>query len=87
MSASAYIAIGFIFFIVFAATVISWFNSYKKKREIKRQMEKFNDFVIRNNLTIDNKQRFNKNIIGIDRLNFVVVFLNNASKKILLIPA
>lgn len=85
MSASVYIAIGFIAFILIVAAGISWFNSYKKKREKQKQLHKFNDFVINNNLTIDSKQRFNKNIIGIDRLNFVVVFLNHKTKKFLLI--
>ncbi len=85
MSASVYIAIGFIVFILIVAAAISWFNSYKKKREKQKQLQKFNDFVINNNLTIDSKQRFNKNIIGIDRLNFVVVFLDNKTKKFLLI--
>ncbi len=85
MSASVYIAIGFITFIVLAAICISWFNSYKKKKEKQKQLKKFNDFVIKNNLTIDTKQRFNKNIIGIDRLNYVVVFLNHKTKKFILI--
>ncbi len=85
MSPSVYIAIGFIAFIVLAAICISWFNSYKKKKEKQKQLKKFNDFVIKNSLTIDSKQRFNKNIIGIDRLNYVVVFLNQKTKKFLLI--
>jgi hypothetical protein len=85
MTPSLYIAVGFITFIVIVAVVISSFNSYKKKIEKKKQLQKFNDFVINNNLTIDSKQRFNKNIIGIDRLNFVVVFLNSKTRKILLV--
>jgi hypothetical protein len=85
MSPSVYIAIGFITFIVLAAICISWFNSYKMKKEKQKQLKKFNDFVIINNLTIDSKQRFNKNIIGIDRLNYVIVFLNQKTKKFLLI--
>ncbi len=85
MTASVYIAIGFITFIIIVSIFISWFNSYKKKREKKQQLKKFNDFVIKNNLTIDNKQRFNKNVIGIDRLNFIVIFLNNKTQKFHLI--
>lgn len=85
MNASLYIAIGFIVFIVLVASTISWFNGYKKKKEKQKQLQKFNDFVINNNLTIDSKQRFNKNIIGIDRLNFVVVFLNSKTKRFLLV--
>jgi len=85
MRPSVYIAIFFIFSLVLFAIVISWFNSYKKKKEKKKQLQKFNDFIINNNLTIDNKQRFNKNIIGIDRLNYVVVFLNSKTKKFLVI--
>lgn len=85
MSPSVYIAIGFITFIVLAAISISWFNSFKKKKEKQKQLKKFTDFVINNNLTIDSKQRFNKDIIGIDRLNYAVVFLNQKTKKFLLI--
>ncbi len=82
MNAFVYFAIGFIFFIILAAIGISWINSYQKKKEKKKQLQKFNDFIIDNHLTIDSKQRFNKNIIGIDRLNYSVVFLNNNTKKI-----
>ena len=85
MSPSVYISIGFVTFIVLAAICISWFNSYKKKKEKQKQLKKFNDFVIKNKLTIDSKQRFNKNIIGIDRLNYAVVFFNQKTKKFLLI--
>ncbi|MGN6249616.1 MAG: hypothetical protein ACTHNG_14780 [Ginsengibacter sp.] len=85
MSTSIYLAFGFISFIVIASIVISWFNSYKKKKEKQKQLQKFEEFVIENNLTIDSKQRFNKNIIGIDRLNYAVVFLNNNTRKFLLV--
>ncbi|MDE3184792.1 MAG: hypothetical protein KGM16_15345 [Bacteroidota bacterium] len=85
MGHSVFIAIGFISFIVITAVGISWFASYKQKKEKKKQLQKFNDFVINNHLTIDSKQRFNKNIIGIDRLNYSVVFLNNNTKKIIVI--
>jgi len=85
MSPSVYIGVGFITFIVLAAISISWLNNFKKKKEKQKQVKKFNDFVIKNNLTIDSKQRFNKNIIGLDRLNYVVVFLNQKTKKFLLI--
>ena len=85
MSATFFIAIGFIAFIVIATVCISLINSYKKKKEKQKQLKKFNDFVINNNLTIDSKQRFNKNIIGIDRLNYVVVFLNNKTKKFFMV--
>jgi hypothetical protein len=74
MNAFVYFTIGFIFFIILAAIGISWINSYQKKKEKKKQLQKFNDFIINNHLTIDNKQRFNKTIIGIDRLNYSVVF-------------
>jgi hypothetical protein len=85
MTPSVYIAISFITFIVLTGISISWFNNYKKKKEKQKQIKIFNDFVINNNLTIDSKQRFNKNIIGLDRLNYVVVFLNQKTKKFLLI--
>lgn len=85
MSTSIYLAFGFIAFIIIASLFISWLNSYKKKKEKQKQLQKFEEFVIENNLTIDSKQRFNKNIIGIDRLNYAVVFLNNTTRKFLLV--
>ena len=85
MSTTIYIAFGFIAFIIVASLVISWFNSYKKKKEKQKQLQKFEEFVINNDLTIDSKQRFNKNIIGIDRLNHAVVFLNNTTRKFFLV--
>lgn len=53
-----------------------------QKKQYKNLLQKFDNFIIENDLTIDNKQRFNKNIIGIDRLNYVVVFFNDSIKKI-----
>ncbi|HSN10067.1 MAG TPA: hypothetical protein VLS85_13600 [Hanamia sp.] len=82
MRASIYIGIFFIALIIITDFGITWFSYYKKKKEKQKQLQKFNDFVIKNNLTIDSKQRFNKNIIGIDRLNYAVVFLNSKIKKI-----
>lgn len=85
MSTSVSIAILFVSFVGITATVLSWYHSFRKNKEKAKQLKNFNDFIIRNNLTIDSKQRFNKNIIGIDRLNYVVVFLNNETKKFLLV--
>jgi hypothetical protein len=48
-------------------------NKKKKKKGILRKQ--FEDFAIRNNLSIDKKQIVRGNMIGIDRLNFKLVFL------------
>ena len=82
MSPSTYIGILLIALIVTCALGFSWVCNFRKKKENKKQLQKFNDFVINNHLTIDSKQRINNNIIGIDRLNYVVVFLNNHASKI-----
>lgn len=58
---------------------ISWIGSYKKKERDKKLLKEFNDFVIANKLTIDKKQTLNKNIIGLDRQNMKLVFVENTN--------
>lgn len=51
---------------------------HKKKNDYKKLLKDFEDFLIRNHLTIDKKQHLHKNMIGIDRLNLKLVFLDNS---------
>lgn len=82
MNAIEYIGLSILGTVLLLAICISWVRRTRKNRQNKKLLKKFDDFIIENDLTIDNKQRFNKNIIGIDRLNYVVVFSNNSTKKI-----
>lgn len=85
MNAIEYTGLSIIGVLLLLAIGLSWINHLRKNKQNKKLLGEFDEFIIQNNLTIDNRQRFNKNIIGIDRLNYVVVFLNNKSKKIHLI--
>ena len=76
MNTTVYFALFFIAAIVFFAIVISWVNRSSRNKETEKLVATFDDFVIKSNLTIDKKQKANGNIIGIDRLNFKVVFFD-----------
>ena len=80
MNSPVNIAILIIAILVTMAFVISWMNKYKKEKEKKKLAEEFEDFAIKNNLAIDKKQTLNKNMIGIDRLNLKLIFLDNNNK-------
>ena len=77
MNSSVNIAVLMIAVLVTIAFVISWVNRYKKEKEKKKLAEEFEHFAIKNNLAIDKKQTLNKNMIGIDRLNLKLIFLDN----------
>ena len=77
-----YIGLSIIGFFLLVALSISWVRRANRKKLNRKLQREFDDFVVKNELTIDNKQRFNRNIIGIDRLNYVVVFFNNNAKDI-----
>jgi hypothetical protein len=79
MNSTVYFGIFIIVTLILFAIVISWINGNKKKNNYKKLLKDFEDFVIRNHLTIDKKQKLHKNMIGIDRLNLKLVFLNNSS--------
>lgn len=63
--------------VIFAA----WIKVNKTTKEKGILMKMFEDFSIQNNLAIDKKQVVCKNIIGIDRLNFKLVFLDTQPSK------
>lgn len=81
MNSTVYIALPIIAALVAFAIVISWVNRNKKNKEDKILNAEFEHFTIKNNLAIDKKQKLNKKIIGIDRLNLKVIFLDNTATK------
>ena len=79
MNSTSYIALFILVAVGLVAGVFSWISWYKKKERDKKLLQEFDDFVIKNNLTIDKKQTLNKNMIGLDRLNMKLVFMENTS--------
>lgn len=79
MNSTAYIAASLIITLILIGIIVSWYNKKKKKREKDRLMQEFDEFAIQNNLAIDKKQILNKNMIGIDRMNFKLVFLDRSA--------
>ncbi|MEO9021610.1 MAG: hypothetical protein ABI237_16775 [Ginsengibacter sp.] len=77
MNSTVYIAAFIIISLVLFGILISWYNKRKKRRDTDKLIQDFDDFAIKNNLAIDKKQTLNKNMIGIDRMNFKLVFLDN----------
>jgi hypothetical protein len=78
MNPTFYLAL-FIIAVLLFVIVISWIGSYKKKERKKKLFKEFDDFVIANKLTIDKRQTLNRNIIGLDRLNMKLVFIENTN--------
>lgn len=87
MDSTVYIALFIIVALVLFGIAVSWRNNLKKKGDNKKLMDEFENFVISQNLAIDKKQTLNKNMIGIDRLNLKLVFLerNKTSQEFHLI--
>lgn len=75
---------GFILFIIadiiFLTFLVVWLVKYQNKKIRSRTMKEFEDFVAANNLIIETKQTLNKNIIGLDRENMKLVFLDRKNK-------
>jgi hypothetical protein len=82
MNAIEYTGLAIIGVFLILAISISLIRRAAKRKLHKKLLQEFDDYIIKNGLTVDNRQRFNKNIIGIDRLNYVVVFYNSSTKKI-----
>lgn len=79
MNSTVYFGIFIMVTCILFAIVISWINGNKKKRDYKKLLKKFENFIIQKHLTIDKKQKLHKNMIGIDRLNMKLIFLDNSS--------
>lgn len=74
MDATIYFAVGIIAAIVLLAAFLSW-SSRRQRKKLKKHLYRiFDNFVISNNLTIEKKQKANCNVIGIDRINYKLVF-------------
>ena len=79
MNPTVYIAVSILVFLILFGIVISWFNQKKKKTEHKKLLQEFENFVIKNHLSVDKKQELHQSMIGIDRLNLKLVFFDNRS--------
>lgn len=81
MNYSYYIALFVILVLIMIVIFAAWIKVNKTTKEKGILMKKFEDFSIQNNLAIDKKQVVCKNMIGIDRLNFKLVFLDTQPSK------
>ncbi len=79
MDSTVNIAVFIIGAFVVLGLLLSWRNYRKKNFESKRLLDEFDAFAISHNLAIDKKQTLNKNMIGIDRLNLKLVFLDRST--------
>lgn len=79
MNATGYFTLFLIAGIILLVILITFLLNYKKKREKARLIKAFDDFVDENKLLIDKKQTLNKNMIGIDRENMKLVFVERSS--------
>ena len=72
--------IGFILFIIadilLLVFLVLWLVRYQNKKIRSRTMKEFEEFVAMKNLTIETRQTLNKNIIGLDKENMILVFLD-----------
>jgi hypothetical protein len=80
MNSNGYIILYVIINLVLLAFLISWFINYKKKKERNKLIKEFDDFVVQNKIKIDKRQTLNKNMVGLDRKNKKLVFLNRSSR-------
>jgi hypothetical protein len=78
MNSTLFVALFIIVAVVLFGMILAWSNRNKKKKERRKLTAGFDDFVIKNNLTINKKQAVNKNMIVIDRLNLKLVYLDNS---------
>ena len=77
MDPTVYIALFMIGGLVLFVILVSWISRYKRKERKRKLLHEFDEFALKNHLTIDKKQTLNKNMIGLDRLNMKLVFIDN----------
>jgi hypothetical protein len=75
-----YLGLFIIIAVIVLIVVISLVSNYRKKERNKKLFSAFDDFVVENKLTIDKKQTLNRNIIGLDRLNGKLIFIDNSKE-------
>jgi hypothetical protein len=78
MNSIEYTALFIVIALILFGLILSLSNKARQKKEKKNLWKEFDDFVIKNNLAIDKKQSLNKNVIGIDRLNHKLIFLDKS---------
>jgi hypothetical protein len=78
MNSIEYTALFIVIALILFGFILSVSNKARRKKEKKDLWNEFDDFVIKNNLAIDKKQSLNKNVIGIDRLNHKLIFLDKS---------
>ena len=78
MNSTVYIALIIIAAFIGFMAFISWFVRFKKRELRKRLYREFDELVAQNSLQIDKRQTLSKNIIGIDRHNMKLAFIDNA---------
>ena len=79
MDSTVNIAVFIVGAFVVLGFLLSWRNYRRKAHESKRLLDEFDAFAMSHNLAIDKKQTLNKNMIGIDRLNLKLVFLDKST--------
>ena len=80
MDATVYIAIFIIAIFILFGLALSWRNHHNKRKTKNKLLEEFDAFVMSHDLAMDKKQTLNKNMIGIDRLNLKLVFLDKSGE-------
>jgi hypothetical protein len=78
MNSTIYITGCIVIALILIGIVAFWISGKKKKNEYKKLIRDFETFAIKKKLTIDRKQVVHKNIIGIDRLNSKLIFLDKS---------
>ena len=79
MNSIDYTALFIVAALILVGFILSVSNKVRRKREKRNLWNEFDDFAVQNNLAIDKKQSLNKNVIGIDRLNQKLIFLDKST--------
>lgn len=77
MHSTAFIPLIAIIGILVFMALVSWIFQYRKKEKNKRLLRSFNELAGQHNLLIDKQQTLNNNMIGIDRENLKLLFIDN----------
>lgn len=81
MQSTAFIPLIIIIGILMFMALISWIFQYRKKEKNKKLLREFDELVKQHNLVIDKRQTLNRNIIGIDRENLQLIFIDNTKQQ------
>ncbi|MEO6814534.1 MAG: hypothetical protein ABI172_11430 [Ginsengibacter sp.] len=79
MNITAYLILFIIVGIILLASLIIFLSNYRKRKEKERLENEFDNFALENKLSIDKKQTLNKNMIGIDRENMKLIFVDRSN--------